>query len=222
MKRKMLNRVLAMVGAAAIGVCSVTAMPIFSVKAEAAASKPAYNSKWTTEYPFLTLLKSALLNSYTDANGIYEQLMLGIKYKTVSESDILTLSQEGYRIPTDSIQRLYTEGWISGYLYKTLTGQGYTASDFKDVFDANYYVSANPVVAEAVASGALAADENSLFLHYLTCGIPAGLNGSSSFQFAYFESKYPQVVKTLGGSKLAEVVYYIMNKNSQSLQGSKS
>ena len=218
MKKGFFNRALAVTTAAVIGAGAITTMPAFSVKAQAAA-QPAYSSRWTTQYPFLTLLKSSLLNSYTDANGIYEQLKLGVKYKTVSESDILTLVQEGYRIPAESLQKLYTEGWISGYLYKTATGQGYTASDFKDVFDASYYVSANPVIAQAVASGALAGDENSLFMNYLTCGIPAGLNGSSSFQFAAFEGRYPQVVTALGGSKLAEVVYYIMNKNALSLTG---
>ncbi len=221
MKKRILNRILAAAAAAAVTAGCVTAAPMLSIRSEAA-TQPAYNSKWTAQYPFLTLLKSALLNSYTDANGIYEQLKLGIKYKTVSESDILTLSQEGYRIPAESMQKLYTEGWISGYLYKTVTGQGYTAADFKDVFDANYYVNANPVIAQAVANGTLAGDENSLFLNYLTCGIAAGLNGSSSFQFSYFESQYPQVVKALGGSKLAEVTYYIMNKNALSLKGSKS
>jgi len=57
------------------------------------------------------------------------------------------------------------------------------------VFDASYYVSANPVIAAAVQNGTLPGDEMSLFLNYLTCGIPAGLNGSSSFSFAYFEAR---------------------------------
>ena len=104
----------------------------------------------------------------------------------------MQLLQEGYRIPADVLQRLYAEGWISGYLYKTVSGQPFTAADFKDV---------------------------SLFLNYLTCGIPAGLNGSSSFSFAYFEAHYPQIAKALGNDKMAEAAYYILNRNSQHLKG---
>ncbi len=201
-----------------ISVAGAAGLPAAAMNVSAA-SQPAYNSRWTAQYPFLTLLKSALLNSHTDANGIYEQIQQGIKYLTISETDLIQLVQEGYRIPAASLQKLYIEGWISGYTYKTLTGQAYTAADFKDVFDAAYYVSANPVIAAAVANGSLPADENSLFLNYLTCGIPAGLNGSSTFNFAYFEKTYPQVVTDLGGNKLGEVVYYITNKTAKSLKG---
>ena len=87
------------------------------------------------------------------------------------------------------------------------------------MFDASYYVSTNPVIAAAVQNGTLPGDEMSLFLNYLTCGIPAGLNGSSSFSFAYFEVHYPQIAKALGNDKMAEAVYYILNKNSQHLKG---
>ena len=218
MNNMMSKRFLAGISAVTISLAGAAGIPAMTMSVSAA-SKPAYDSKYTTQYPFLTLLKSSLLNSYTNANGIYEQIQQGIKYQTVSETDLIQLVQEGYRIPAESLQKLCTEGWISGYTYKTLTGQAYTASDFKDVFDASYYVSANPAIAEAVANGTLASDENSLFLNYLTCGIPAGLNGSSSFNFAYFEKKYPQVVKDLGGDKLAEVVYYITNKTAKSLKG---
>ena len=131
----------------------------------------------------------------------------------------MQLLQEGYRIPADVLQRLYAEGWISGYLYKTVSGQPFTVADFKDVFDAAYYVSANPVIAAAVQNGTLPGDEMSLFLNYLTCGIPAGLNGSSSFSFAYFEEHYPQIAKALGNDKMAEAAYYILNRNSQHLKG---
>lgn len=211
-------KVIALMSAAAVSFGCAAGMPALSLGVQAAAG-PAYESKWTVQYPFLTLLKSSLLNPYTDSNGIYEQLKQGIKYQTVSETDIMQLLQEGYRIPADVLQRLYAEGWISGYLYKTVSGQPFTAADFKDVFDVSYYVSANPVIAAAVQNGTLPGDEMSLFLNYLTCGIPAGLNGSSSFSFAYFEAHYPQIAKALGNDKMAEAAYYILNKNSQHLKG---
>ena len=212
-------RLTAMSLAAVLGAAGAAGLPAGSMKVEAAASAPAYDSKWTAQYPFLTLLKSALLNPYTNADGIYEQIKQGIKYKTVSEADILQLVQEGYRIPSETIQKLYTEGWISGYLYKTLNGLGYTADDFKAVFDPAYYVSANPAIAAAVQSGALPGDEASLFLNYLTCGIPAGLDGNSAFSFTYFEAHYPQIVQALGGDRMNEVMYYVMYRDSLGLKG---
>lgn len=205
--------------AAVMGAAGAASLPSRSMEVQAASSAPAYSSKWTAQYPFLTLLKSSLLNPYTNADGIYEQIKQGIKYKTVSEADLLQLVQEGIRIPSETIQKLYQEGWISSYLYKTLTGQGYSAEDFKEVFDASYYVSANPVIAAAVQNGSLPGDEASLFLNYLTCGIPAGLSGSSSFDFSYFESHYPQVVQALGGDRMNEVMYYMMYRDALGLKG---
>lgn len=209
------TRLIAILSAAVIAAGSTAMLPASSIEAQAAA---AYTTQWTTQYPFLTLLKSSLLNTQTDASGIYEQIKMGIKYKTVSEADILQLVNEGCVIPAAALQQLYTEGWISGYLYKSLTGQGFTADDFKDVFDADYYVNANPAIAAAVQSGALSADKETLFQNYLLCGIPAGLNGNATFQFAAFESQYKDVAAALGNDRLTEVVYYILHKDSIKLK----
>lgn len=216
MKRSMKGsmRLAACLGAAVIAMGSAAALPAATVEVQAAASSPAYTTQWTTQYPFLTLLKSSLGKTQTDASGIYEQIMMGIKYQTISEADILQLVAEGYSVPAAALQQLYTEGWISGYLYKSLTGQGFTADDFQDVFDANYYVNANPAIAAAVQSGALAADKETLFQNYLVCGIPAGLSGNETFRFAAFEEQYPEVVTALGGDRMAEVTYYILHKDS--------
>lgn len=206
--------------AAMLSAVAVTAVPAASMDASAAASSGSVTgTKWTMEYSFLTLMESSLLNTYTDANGIYEQLKLGIKYKTMSEQDILELYNLGYRIPEESLYQLYVEGWISGVLYKYCTGQEYVASDFIEVFDAEYYMTQNPVVLAAVQDGTLAADEETLFYHYLYCGIPAGLNGSAGFDFAYFEASYPDICESLGYDKMSEVMYYILNKYTEILQG---
>lgn len=214
-------------GLLAAGAVSLSAagLPALSMQVSAA---PAYDTQWTSGYSFLTLLKSSLLNTNTDANGIYEQLKQCIKFKKVSEADIAELAAEGYRIPAESLRKLYTEGWISQSLYVQLTGDtdaakaasvSCTPEQFKDVFDADYYVSANPVIAAAVQNGSLPSDEQTLFLNYISCGIPAGLSASSSFSFAYFESAYPTVAKDLSYDKLSEVLFYIKYKDSLGLKG---
>lgn len=206
--------------AAMLSAAAVTAAPAASIDVSAASSANAADyTKWTMEYSFLTLMESSLLNTYTDANGIYEQLMLGIKYKTMSEQDILELYNLGYRIPEETLYQLYVEGWISGVLYKYCTGQAFVASDFREVFDAEYYMTQNPVVLAAVQEGLLSSDEETLFYHYLYCGIPAGLNGSASFDFAFFEAAYPDICESLGYDKMSEVMYYILNKYTEILQG---
>lgn len=207
---------IAMFSAAALA-AGVFAAPASTMNVQAAAkvrSSAAYSTQWTTTYPTVTLLKSALLNTQTNADGIYEQLMLAIKYRTVDEYDIMQLVNEGIQIPVSSVQRLYNEGWISGYLYKALTGQAVTASDFKDVFNATYYMTANPVILSAVQSGALPADEETLFQNWLACGLPAGLSGNGTYSKAWFEQTYPAIAKALGNDALLEVQYYILHQNS--------
>lgn len=218
MLKAKLTSLLGMISAAAITVGSLAAVPAFSIRADAA-SQPAYNSKWTAEIPFLTLLKSSLLKGQTDSNGIYEQLKQAIQFKVISEADLAQLKNEGYRIPTAALQQLYAEGWISAAAYTMLTGNTYTIAQFRDVFDANYYVSANPAISAAVQNGTLPSDEASLFLNYLACGIPAGLSASPNFSFSYFEKAYPVVAKDLNYDKLGEITFYVTYKDSLNLKG---
>lgn len=217
--KKKLTSLLGLFSAAAIGFGSTFAVPMLSMPVSAASNQPAYNSKWTAQYPFLTLLKSSLINPQTDANGIYEQLVQALKLKAISETDIAQLVREGYRIPSQVLQRLYTEGWISPAAYAMLTGKTYTAAQLRAVFNAAYYVEANPAVSTAVQNGALPSDEASLFLNYLACGIPAGLSASPDFSFAYFEKTYPVVAKDLNYDKMSEIVFYVTYKDSLHLKG---
>lgn len=201
--------VAAILSAVAVSVVGIGAGANHSVVEAEAAS-----TQWTEEYPFLTLIESSLLNSYTDETGIYEQLMLGIKYRTMDEMDILQLYNAGYRIPVESVERLYIEGWISSFLYKTIAELPYTAEDFADVYDMTYYVTQNPAISNAVEQGTLSLDEDTVFYNYLYCGIPAGLSGNDEFSFDYFESNYEDVVEDLGGDRLMEVAYYILNSDT--------
>ena len=85
------------------------------------------------------LLLPALSNPWTDANGTYRQLKQALRFKTLYQGNILSLWQKGARIPAESLRMLSEEGLISGYLYKLIAGLPFAASDFRDVFNANYY-----------------------------------------------------------------------------------
>lgn len=219
----------AVLAAIVVSTMGATLSPTASVEVEASSVYTVGATSWTSDltgdttryvgYASLSLVLKASLMKCTDPDAVYEQLMMGLWMKTFSEADILDLINDGYEIPAETLERLYLEGWISGYLYKTGTGQSYTASDFEDVFDYEYYVAANPLIAEAVANGSLAYDEETLFLHWLVCGVPAGLDGSADFSFDYFEARYPTLCASLGYDKLSEVVYYIMLRDTYVLQG---
>lgn len=202
---------------AATMAAGVVAMPASTLQAQAAAkvkTTAAYPTQWTTVYATTTLLKQALSNTKTNADGIYEQLMMALKYSSIDEAGIQQLVSEGIQIPTSVLTRLYTEGWISGILYKTLTGQTLTAADYSDVFDATYYVNANPAIAAAVQSGALPNDAETLLQNWLLCGLPAGLAGNATFSITNFEAQYPTIAASLGNNRQQEVQYYILHKNS--------
>ena len=221
----------ALIAAVVVSAAGAVLSPAASVDAEASTVSTPTASTWgwsasvsgdTTRYvgyaSITTVLQAALLRS-SEPDAIYEQLMMGLWMGTYTEADILDLIIDGYTIPDETLERLYLEGWISAYLYKTGTGQSYTASDFAEVFDAEYYVANNPAIAAAVASGDLPNDEETLFYNWLLCGIDAGLNASEDFNFEYFEAHYPTLCARLGYDKLNEVVYYIMLKDSWVLQG---
>lgn len=194
---------------------TLVAAPGTAVTAQAAAkvrTTAAYPTQWTTVYSTTTLLKQALSNTRTNANGVYEQLMMALKYHSIDEAGIQQLVAEGISIPTSVLTRLYNEGWISGYLYKLLTNQTLTAADYKDVFDANYYMTNNPAILSAVQSGALPADEETLFQNWLACGLPAGLKANETFDITAYETQHPDIVTALGGNRVQEVQYYILHK----------
>lgn len=218
-KRRKVWKAAAWAAAAGIGIGSFLAAPGSGMEAQAASAAPAYQSQWTAEYPFLTLLESSLLNSQTDAKGIYEQLKQAIKLKTLSEADIVQLASEGYRIPAQTLQQLCAEGWISPALYSMLVNHDYSMAQLRSVFDADYYVKANPVIAAAVQNGSLSSDEATLFLNYAACGIPAGLSASPDFSFTYFESAYPVVAEDLKHDRKAELLFYVTYKDSLKLKG---
>lgn len=208
---------------------STAAVPSTSVEASTVSTVAASTWGWTsgasgdtTRYvgyaSLNTVLQAALLKSQ-EPDAVYEQLMMGLWMKTFTEADILTLLTEGYSIPAETFERLYTEGWISSYLYKVGTGQELTASDFSEVFDADYYVAANPCIASAVADGSLASDEETLFMNWLLCGVDAGLDASADFSFSYFEEHYSTLCNTLCNDRMNEVIFYILLKDSWVLQG---
>lgn len=203
------------------------AAPTASMDVQAAGAKvqstPAYATQWTAQYPALTLLQSALANPRTNADGIYTQLRTALKYRSISESDLVQLLAEGYSIPDEVLQRLISEGWItgaqinawknaqSGVQAGASTTATATAAAYAAVFDADYYVNSNPSIAAAVQSGALPGDTETLFQNWLLCGLPIGLKGNASFDIATYEAQNPAVVTACGGDRVAEVTYYVQS-----------
>lgn len=165
----------------------------------------AYPSKYTQTVSIAELVKPALMNQWNNSDNMYEQLEQMLLYKSIDQGTILTYAQQGVQIPAAALQKLAAEGLISGYLYKTIAGLPYEASDYKDVFDANYYYAANPDL-----QGIVSPDANSLFNHFLTQGMAEGRNGSASFNLAYFKKNYPSLAQSMGGSNVNYYLYYII------------
>ena len=192
---------LAAVAAAAALVCTLAQPAALS-----ASAAPAYESRWTQTISMEELLLPALSNPWTDANGTYRQLKQALRFKTLYQGNILSLWQKGARIPAESLRMLSEEGLISGYLYKLIAGLPFAASDFRDVFNANYYYAANPDLAAA----GIPLDENQLFQHFLTQGMAQGRVAAPSFNLSYFKANYPQLEKAMGCSNVNWYLYYIL------------
>ena len=182
-----------------VTVCQ-TAMSPLTVQAA-----PAYPSKYTQTVSIADLVKPALMNKWNDSDNMYEQLEQMLLYKSIDQGQIITYAGQGVVIPTAALQKLAAEGLISGYVYKTVAGLSYEASDFKDVFDAGYYYAANPDL-----QGVVALDEKSLFDHFVTVGMAQGRAGSASFNPAIFMKNYPKLLAGLGNSLPNLYTYYIV------------
>ena len=181
-----------------------------------AQASPAYPSKYTQTVSIAELVKPALVNQWNDSDNMYEQLEQMLLYKSIDQGQLITYAQQGVKIPAAALQKLAVEGLISGYVYKTVAGLSYEPSDFKDVFDANYYYAVNPDL-----QGIVANDENSLFNHFITVGMAQGRTASVSFNPVIFMQNYPQLAAGLGNSFSNFYTYYIVYGKDKGLVANK-
>lgn len=175
-------------------------MPV--MKAEAAA---AYDSEYTQKSNWEDLILPALKKA-TDTNGVYRQLKLSCQYGTLSEGNIKHLYEmTDVNVSLDVIRRLYEDGLVSGYLYKTLANLSYCASDFSVVFDATEYYNNNPDLQAAVGS-----DAEALFQHFLNNGMQEGRSGNSEFNLSVYKENYPDLVKVYGNDNPSYYTHYML------------
>lgn len=185
----------------------LTAVPAVPVRAAASVSASApYATKWTQTSTWVNTIRPALLKT-TDADMVYRELKLGFMYQVMTEGDVYELYKTpGVKIPDAALQKLAAEGWISGYLFRTLTGQALTASDMSAVFDPAYYYAANPWLQGVIAP----TDTDTLFRNFLTVGMPLGAAGSAQFNPAVYKANYPDLAAQYGDNNANYYIHYIL------------
>jgi len=193
--------------AALLLTAALAAAPVSPVKAAASGSSSApYATKWAQTSTWVSTIEPALLKT-TDADMVYRELKMGFMYQVMTEGDVYELYKTpGVRIPAAALQKLAAEGWISGWLYKTLTGQALTASDMSAVFDPAYYYAANPWLQGVIAP----TDTDTLFRNFLTVGMPLGAAGSAQFNPALYKANYPALAAQYGTNNANYYIHYIL------------
>lgn len=198
--------------AAAAAMAAILLQTIHPLTAQAA---PAYESKWTQPITIETLMGEGLEKD-TDANGVYEELKQGFRFKTITQGSVYYMFLNGGKIPTESLRMLYEDGYISGFLYKFMAGLPFSPQDLQDVFSPAAYYGANPDVAAN-----LPYDANVLLLDFLQNGMPQGKIGSAEFNPAVYRYNYPEISAVLGDSWMNYYLHYILIGKEQGLTGSR-
>lgn len=200
LKMEAKTRVRVVTGIMAAVMC-FTIVPAIDVNASSS------SSRWNKTISWEDTITPALKNQQTDTEGVYQQIKLGIQYKVISEGMIMHLyGGEEVNLPSEVIQKLYDEGYISGYLYKKMSGQQLTQGDIpKTVFDATYYYSQYEDLRELVGT-----DANALFQHFITKGMAEGRVASTGFQINTYKKNYPELAKELGDNNAAYYEHFIL------------
>jgi hypothetical protein len=184
--------------------------PVCNAKAGAA-----YASKWTQTSTWTDTIAPALLKT-TDAGMVYRELKLGFEYQVMREGDVYELYKDrGAKIPAEALQRLYTEGWISGYLYKTLTGQALVSGDMSAVFDPAFYYASNPWLQGVIDPN----DREGLFQNFLAVGMQVGAVGSPDFNPACYKANYPDLAQAYGNNNANYYIHYILYGKQTGMSG---
>lgn len=81
------------------------------------------------------------------------------------------------------------EGRDASYTAKVVDGEHYFFGvDFSPVYDFNYYQEHNPDIRAAFGN-----DDVATFVHFLTCGMNEGRQGSANFNMGIYASRYPDL-----------------------------
>ncbi len=81
------------------------------------------------------------------------------------------------------------EGRDASYTAKVVNGEHYFFGvDFSPVYDFNYYQEHNPDIRAAFGN-----DDVATFVHFLTCGMNEGRQGSANFNMGIYASRYPDL-----------------------------
>ncbi len=164
-----------------------------------------YESNYTEKSNWEELILPALQKA-TDTKGVYRQLKLSLQYHTLSEGNLYNLyERDDVSIPLEVFRMLYEDGLMSGYLYKTLTHQAYSAEDFAAVFDVDTYYTSNPDLASTVG-----ADPAALFSHFLNNGMAEGRVGNKDFNLSLYKENYPDLVKVYGDDNPSYYIHYML------------
>lgn len=192
----------------ALMTAAVAAAAVFTpIEADAAAVPDGsdYTSAYTYTFSMRELIRPAI-NASADDGAVFRQLWVALMYHKITQADIYEMRGEGDNISNTVLKQLADQGYIASYIYKYYSGEAFTADDFSNVFDYQYYYNANP---ELAAAG-IPLDEAALFSHFITNGLNEGRAGSASFNVNYFKTNYPEIAEQLGGSNYNCAVYYII------------
>ncbi len=97
---------------------------------------------------------------------------------------------------------------INGYVTK------YNGVDYKDVYDANYYVKRYPDLMKAFGY-----DENRLLKHFVTYGMKEGRQAKANFNVANYKARYKDLRKAFGNDTKSYYLHYIRYGKNEGRSG---
>ncbi|WP_051200559.1 hypothetical protein [Butyrivibrio sp. XPD2002] len=169
----------------------------FSISASAADLKKCYTGE--------ELLAPAMTKN-TDANGVYRQLRLALKYEQINEGAVNHFYfDKTMNVPAEAMKMLYKDGLISSYTYKCVTGEALTAADLAGVFDATYYYNNNADLQAAIGN-----DANALLTHFVKYGMKEGRQGNATFNPASYRTKNTDVSAAYGDNLSQYYRHYLL------------
>lgn len=169
----------------------------FSISADAADLKKFYTGEE---------LMAPAMAKRTDANGVYRQLRLALKYEQINEATVNHFYfDKTMNVPADAMKMLYNDGLISSYTYKCVTGEALTATDIAGVFDPTYYFNHNADLQAAVGN-----DATALFTHFVKYGMKEGRQGNAAFNPSSYKTKNADVAAAYGDDLAQYYKHYLL------------
>lgn len=193
----MKSRIVRYIGAVLAGV--VVAFNSLTFNSEAVSYTANYTDRYTAEEMMATILSTT-----TDANLQYRQIKIALTFGTISRADIYTLAVK-YSLSPVVMEKLMNDGLITTYVYKTYCGIPIAKEDMALVFDPVFYYTAYPDVQ------VYGYNEEALFNHFLTVGMPEGRVGSANFNPVIYKANYPNMVNSLGNVNQLYYQHYLLS-----------